>query len=268
LIYLQRTPGSNLSHVVKSFWTIDSENDNTVRRQKIIPDGYPEIIFHYKDPYRTNIDGHWQTQEKNLLAGQIRNYFFLENTGYSGMFAIKFQPGALRKLFGIKMSEITDDVIPINNELMSKMLPIPEIACNADSFDDKVDAIGKVLIDLAVTSSGKDSKGDIAVKLILEKKGLITIGEVLDQIHYSERSLERYFKEYIGLSPKFYCRIIRFAHLFEHVQNHSPNLTSLGYLTGYYDQSHFIKNFKEFTGEDPSKYGFTDKNMANFFLRK
>ena len=74
---------------------IDSGDDGAIREEKIIPDGYPEMIFHYKDPYFIDIEGQWQKQDRYLLAGQIRNHFFLKNSGRSGIFAIKLQPTAL-----------------------------------------------------------------------------------------------------------------------------------------------------------------------------
>ena len=52
------------------------------------------------------------------------------------------------------------------------------------------------------------------------------------------------------------------------MQNKDFDWSDVSFLAGYYDQSHFIKNFKEFTGENPSDYGFNDINMANFFLKK
>ncbi|MDY8135884.1 helix-turn-helix domain-containing protein [Aquimarina sp. 2201CG5-10] len=84
----------------------------------------------------------------------------------------------------------------------------------------------------------------------------------------NERNLERFFKTYIGLTPKFYSRVIRFSNIFKLIQQEGFNWASIAYLAGFYDQSHFIKNFKEFTGEEPSKYGFEEENMANFFLKE
>ena len=102
---------------------------------------------------------------------------------------------------------------------------------------------------------------------LIDSKGEIPIQEVVNLSGISERSLERYFKHHIGLSPKFYCRILRFANVFKLIQSDGFNWSDIAYLAGFYDQSHFIKNFKEFTGEEPSNYGFDAQNMANFFLK-
>jgi transcriptional regulator GlxA family with amidase domain len=84
----------------------------------------------------------------------------------------------------------------------------------------------------------------------------------------TERQLERLFKKYIGLSPKFYSRIIRFNHIFQLVKEKRISWLEITHLSGYFDQSHFIRDFKAFTGEEPSQYFFDAPDMANFFLKK
>jgi AraC-like DNA-binding protein len=268
LIYKQKEPNSKLEHIIKSFWLIDSENDKTTRVEKIIPDGYPELIFHYKLPYKANISGSWFSQEKFLVAGQIKNHFYLENTGEIGMFGIKLQPWILRSYFDVDMSLITDKVIPLNHINISQIEEIKNIALTDFSFESKVEKIEELFTNIIKSKTCELSKGQNATELIINFKGEISIQDVLDKVEISERSLERYFKKHIGLSPKFYSRIIRFSNIFKLVQTKDFNWSDITYLAGYYDQSHFIKNFKEFTGEEPSKYGFTEENIANFFLKK
>ncbi|MEM6526176.1 MAG: DUF6597 domain-containing transcriptional factor, partial [Bacteroidota bacterium] len=75
MIFEKRQPPEALSSIVNAFWHVKNEESDDIVRQKIIPDGYPEIILHYKDPYRINIEGIWKTQSKFLLAGQITDHF-------------------------------------------------------------------------------------------------------------------------------------------------------------------------------------------------
>ena len=98
--------------------------------------------------------------------------------------------------------------------------------------------------------------------------GHVSVTELCDHVATGERNLERIFRTYIGLSPKFFGRIIRFNKIFELVQIEDPSWSDLVFETGYYDQSHFIRNFKAFTGEDPTRYLFSSPSLANFFLAK
>ncbi len=91
MLYEKIQPDHSLSSFIDCFWVIEN-NDPSINKEKIIPDGFPEIIFHYGAPYRINISGEWKEQTRVLVAGQIRNHFFLENTGVTGMIGVKLQP--------------------------------------------------------------------------------------------------------------------------------------------------------------------------------
>lgn len=267
MIYEQVSSSTKLTHIIKSYWLIDSEGDASVSREKIIPDGYPEMIFHYGDSYRINISGHWKTQHKEIIAGQIRNHFFLENTGVSRMFAIKFQPWALKELFGISMNELTDDVIPFSQKLSQILMEVKEMAISDVPFHKKVKLIEDWFITYMQDSRIQVSPKHQIVSCLIEHKGRVELTHLQEKFDISERTLERYFKTYIGVPPKFYSRILRFSSIFKLIDEAQIDWQDIVYQAGYYDQSHFIKNFKEFTGEDPGKYGFSEKTMANFFLK-
>jgi len=268
MIYKQVPASEHINNFVKSFWMIDSQNDKIIKKEKIVPDGYIEMVFHYKDPYKSNINGTWRNRgDKYIIAGQIRNHFYLENTGYTGMFGIKFQPWAFKSLFNINMELITDDNTLIPQELLVEIKPLNLILDKDLSFETKVNESEKWLTHLLQTKNITAKKGEQAARMILETNGAPSLDEVKEKIQISERTLQRYFKDYIGLSPKFYCRVIRFSHIFKLVSSEDQNWTEIALQAGFYDQPHFIKNFKEFTGEEPLKYGFADDNAANLFLR-
>ena len=267
MVYKQLQPSVQLSSIIKSFWMTDSGYDKAIVQEKVIPDGYPEMIFHYKDPYKSNINGRWRDLgDKYIIAGQIRNCFFLENTGYTGMFSIKFQPWAFHTLFGINMSSLTDNAILIPDKILKTIEPLKAIAFEKISFEEKVKQSEQWIKEFVKTKTNKKNPGEAAVNLILDSNGQLSLDEILTKTKLSERQLERYFKKAIGLTPKFYCRIIRFAYIFKLTLANNSNWSEISTQAGFYDQSHFIKNFKEFTGEEPSKYGFTDQNLANLFL--
>jgi len=261
----QRQPISSLSQYIKSYWWVDSEGDKTIHQQKIVPDGFPELIFHYGDPYKINISGEWQLQGRLLLAGQIRNHFFLENTGTSGMIGIKMQPTAVYELFGIDMSRLVDRVVTVDEALPSDLLEM--LNGLSESFEESIDFVENFLTDYMESKPTQSTPVKQSVQHIIDKKGSVRMDELLKESDIAERQLERKFKTAVGLTPKFYSRIIRFTHIFDHIQN-NKDWTDITFDTGYYDQAHFIKNFREFTGESPAAYGFDEKNMANFFLFK
>ncbi len=268
MIYERIAADPALSEFIDCYWLIDSQGDKTIEIQKIIPDGFPELIFHYGDPYKININGSWENQPLYLLAGQIRNHFYLENTGASGMIGIKFKPAALSLLFDLDFSLFTDKVIPLESVLSEQCNQILQVAPCLENKANFISNFEGFLKRAAASFDSSKSNIAKATALISETHGLMAISKLCQQLNKSERQLERLFSRHIGLSPKFYSRIIRLAHIFDLMQAKDNSWSDLVYKSGFYDQSHFIKNFKEFTGEDPSSYGFDEKNMANFHLKK
>ncbi|MCG8372403.1 MAG: helix-turn-helix transcriptional regulator [Balneolales bacterium] len=267
MLFLKIPPIDKLQSFIDCYWVIEN-SDESIYPQKIIPDGFPEIIFHYGDPYRINISGTWQLQEKALIGGQIRNHFMLENTGVSGMIGIKFKPFGITKLFGVNMLSLTDTVIPLNEILEQPFEEISESMDSENPYSGKIDSLNEFFSQVPVYETANDQLIELAIRTIFRKHGLITVSELNEIAGTSERKLERLFNKYIGLSPKFYTRIIRFNYIYSLVQKEKMSWSRLAQMSGFYDQSHFISNFQEFTGEDPSEYFFEEENMANFFLNR
>ena len=242
-------PTGRAARAVECYWIV-RDNNSTRVKQKIIPDGFAEIIFHFGDAYRIDLDGRWKKQGRRLLAGQITKHFFLENTGVSDMLGIKLKPTAPAHLFGISMKDIVDRVINLDKKIKIDVTNID------DSFN-------QLCEDYPV-----DHPADKAVDIIFSKKGMVTIGAICGELSVSERYLQQLFQKYVGLSPKFFARVVRFSHIFQVIKDKDPDWAQVVYEAGYYDQSHFIRNFKAFTGEDPGEYIFGEKTLANFFMKR
>jgi len=267
MFFKRINPHQTLEHIIECYWLIEND-DPSPKKQKIIPDGFTEIIFHFGDPYRIKLSSQWQVQSSTLLAGQITRHFLLENTGQSNILGIKLKPTALTHLFNLNMSLLTDTVVD------AKSVPRPEISIlerlfgGFDNHEESIRKVEEYFQSLAAVKNWKETAADIAIGLIFEKNGMTTVTELCNAAGVGERQLENLFKKYVGLRPKFFSRIIRFNYIFELVQKNKERWSSLAYEAAYYDQSHFIRNFKSFTGENPSDYAFHEKNIANFFLTK
>jgi len=257
------TPKEGLRKWIECFWIAQNDDPSTLV-QKIIPDGFPEIIFHFADPYLINLDGNWEPQSQNLLAGQITRYFYLKNTGRSHMIGIKLRPAALSHLFDLSMDSLTDKVLELSS--LGFLNTLSERIHAALTDDDRIELIQEEFI--KKTRPHLYTPIDKALEVLFSKQGNASIGSLSEISGVSERQLERLFKKYVGLPPKFYARIIRFSYIFQNTKEKKMSWSELGLETGFYDQSHFIRNFKAFTGEDPSKYFFDQPNLANFFMKK
>src|SRR5687767_2447083 len=125
-------PPDELKSFVECYWT--AESSNTIPSiQKIIPDGFPEIIFHFGDPYRIKLSDTWEVQADNLLAGQITKFFFLENSGTSSILGIKLKAAAVAQLFGMDMFRLRDQVIILSSSESGKLVNLNHVVRQAEN---------------------------------------------------------------------------------------------------------------------------------------
>jgi len=260
-------PTDGLRHIINCYWFVDSGDDCEILVQKIIPDGFPELIFHYGDPYEINLSGIWERQSQYLVAGQIKKYFFLRNTGRSGIVGIKLMPAALSDVFGISMDQLTSRVVPLSEVRSDKLTALIGMAVSGITPEAVAARFDAFFEEVALRRQVATVTQNTIVDSILGSRGTASIGELCRQAKISERSLERFFRHHVGLTPKYFSRIIRFSNIFKLIEKGDPSWVDVAYLTGYYDQSHFIRDFKAFTGEEPSKYLFEHPTIANFFLK-
>ena len=265
MVFKRILPPAQLNHIIECYW-IAENSDPTPTVHKIIPDGFTELIFHYGAPYLIRLRNSWELQGNSLLAGQITRFFYLKNTGVTRVIGVKFKPSALTTLFNIPMQIFTDKVVNLS--------AIPQMP--AALMQKKINpAIGHEAIVaafnqyfLTLDTRFKNSVIDQAIEIIFRQNGMLSVLDLASTLYVTERQLQRLFKHFVGLSPKYYCRIIRFNYIFQCLQKDHSTWSDILYQAGYYDQSHFIRNFKAFTGEEPSAYGFDANSFGNFFLKK
>ncbi|WP_163583089.1 AraC family transcriptional regulator [Gracilibacillus saliphilus] len=176
----------------------------------------------------------------------------------SDFIGIRFRPGALRALFNVSVASYSDLSITLSD--IDKVWT--DIQYQLTETTDRIALLNTVLLQrLKQTKSAKNS-ASIANLLhhIYLHQGSIKVQKLAEKEFMSSRHVQRIFLDWIGLSPKTFCRIVRMQYslrfLYEqHELMGAP--TSAEY--GYSDQAHFIREFRTYTGMTPSNY------MSDFF---
>jgi AraC-like DNA-binding protein len=265
--YAEFQPAASLRSFVECYWVAEGTVDPSAPAQKIVPDGFTEIVFDYGDLYKfTSSEGVTRIQSRAILAGQITKPVYLKPTGVSGVIGIKFKPTGIWKLFGWNMAPFTDDAVDLKQfpastleEFISKLIAQKSVA-------DKIQVVEEIL--LQRLPEARRSVADDLVSEIDASKGTIALADLQKKYTISTRKMERLFLEQVGLSAKRYARLVRFRHVFQLLQKSEWTKTEAAYLAGYFDQAHFNKEFKEFSGEDPGTYFSQHHEFANFFLNR
>jgi AraC-like DNA-binding protein len=169
------------------------------------------------------------------------------------MVKVGFSPSVLYRILGVSISDF-----PIDQALDSAVFFDKDIGLvteqlrEAGDYDSMLAIIEAYLMQLK-TRLRPELPIDMVFPL-LEKNNKVKVVEELAAIaHISIRQLERQCQQRIGMSPKYFLRLSRFGKAW-HMKEKDPNLTwtHVAYQTGYFDQMHFIRDFKEFAGVAPS----------------
>ncbi|MBE9098249.1 AraC family transcriptional regulator [Vacuolonema iberomarrocanum] len=248
-------PNHYLSDFVKYYWQLElNSNSQTTHTERVIPSGELQIIFHYRTPF-TEISNQNQSsiQPQCLIDGPQTEYKDIVTApGSVGMIAVVLYPYALRAFFPNSVSEFTNQSIPLDNVVSTKTKELQERIVEVNSTYPRILLIEQFLLSrLSIHNDFSITRE--AVNILTKANGQLTVSEVANELNISKRQLERIFLRNIGISPKKFGRIIRFnttIKCFEEVES----LTKLTYKAGYFDLSHLIHDFREFTGLSPKEF--------------
>jgi AraC-like DNA-binding protein len=261
-------PNIDLAAFVKCYWTLELPKEITPERQRIVPDGCMEMIFEYGDSYRQyRSDGSFFIQPKCLVFGQITEPLEIEATGETGIFAVRFHPGGFIPFATIPIVEMENRPVPLDELFGDEGIRLEKEMLSAETTDERIEIIERFLLDRLVSQKSIDNIAKSSVELIFELNGQLSVDELSDHLKINRRQLERKFSSVIGLSPKQLSKIIRLQATLKMIANSQfTSLTAIAYEGNYYDQAHFIKDFKEFTGMSPKKFYANNLKMSMLFV--
>ena len=177
------------------------------------------------------------------------------------LLSIEFKPAGLYAITGISQSELVDLSIPFEtvNPKLSKQ--IAEALEKANSIAELINSLDALLLENRC-SPHHPQLGQ-TLQNILSSAGNITVKKLSDDIHYSERQLNRICKEHLGLSAKSFSRLVRINKSFRLLKKPHKSLNFVSDVMGFHDPSHFISDFKSVCGVTPGEYR---NNMSDFYI--
>ena len=155
------------------------------------------------------------------------------------------------------MNEFVTVPPTVNNSELLNRIDLPE-----DPASQQTEEIRKTIDKPLYEEDKKKKCVDSILQKIIQSNGSIRSNELSDQFAYSEQYLNRIFKNQTGLTPKSYSNLVRFQNALTLLLNNPQmiDLSELSIQSGYYDQSHMIKEFKKYTNQTPQAFLKTLKN--------
>jgi AraC-like DNA-binding protein len=264
-------PGPYLAKFIECFWTLESrERSSVTSPERILPDGCVELIFNLADAFkRHHANGALEIQPQTLIAGQMRRYAMIEPAGRVKLFGVRFHPGGAYPFLQFPLSELTDQIIGFDSVWNRGGKELADRIQSARSVRERIGITEMTLLARLEQRRSVDRRVDAVVKTIVAREGLVSLERLRRNLGISERQLERKFQTTVGITPKFLCRTLRFQKVFKAVERHQTvNWGFIASECGYYDQAHFIHDFREFSGQNPTAYFSQDHEMSEYFTRK
>ncbi|RMG20124.1 MAG: AraC family transcriptional regulator [Bacteroidetes bacterium] len=221
-----------------------------------LPDSINVIVFQLHGSVNTRPPEAGHNLASVRLSGAFTNSRSFYTSDYFEVIMVHLKPWALHRLLNVHMNgyrnyifEESDSSNPIfEDNFVSRLSEISEDRQKIKFIEQRLKN------KLAMTSNPRTEELIRAVGLIDDQMGLLSSSILAGHLNMSLKTLERRFNEMIGLTVKEYTSIIRLKNIFRHLQMDHISLTNVAYEAEFYDQSHFNRFFKKYTGMTPKEF--------------
>ena len=265
-------PHPALVHIVNNIMVSHVTTDNSQPNLSFPFPPLPEnciLFFPYDRPMVEDINTkRVYTLYACTITGQLTERAILSLGHNHLMIKIGFQPGALHRLLGEPMYKMIPHKNYDGEAVFGNIIKhVIDALANATDFETMKKIANNFMLSL-LSKIRKPLAIDFVIPEIINCGGMVKIDALVKQACMSNRQFERVFKDRIGVSPKFYSRLVRFSKAWL-LKEDNPNLswTKVAYECNYFDQMHFIRDFKEFANTNPTDISNAFK-IQPFLLKK
>lgn len=262
--YQTYKPHKDLESIVKFYWTLEVPFDPKNQKQKIVPDGCIEMTFNFGDKIkRYTSENDFIFHPNAMVMGQRTKSFDILPAGNVDTLAICFFPIGFVNFIKLPLEHLVDKETPISelfgqeeaHELEQQMI-------QAMYTQERIHIIESFLLKKLIENNTISNIVKSTVNVLLKTNGTTPIKTLLKDDSSKRRQLERHFRKQIGISPKQLSKAIRLqATLSLLLNKKKETLTDIAYESEYFDQNHFIKDFKDLVGVTPKEY-LNNEQMA------
>lgn len=245
-------PRDELKHVIRQFWYTSLQSPSRSSDAfRILSDGAPGIIFQHCNGRSSVLSADGSPLPISFVYGQSTSPCINQIADDSFIFGVNFHPTAFKSLFSMDTSELTDSILDTEylfpRQFNDQLLNTPDPKDVIQLFSERLSQ--------QIVKYKQDKVIDTSISLIMQKTTEIDSEVLSSYFNISRRQFQRRFKEYAGVSPENYIRIIKFQKSIHLLQNKQyDKLSDIGYGLNYADQSHFGREFKLFSGYTPKEF--------------
>lgn len=262
--FIQVQPSAKLAKVIDCYWFLKTDaSTNIDSREYLHPNGGMGIVLNFADPILFRDYRHTDTcifNGTSTFTKELNLYGVLETVG------IRFKPAGASFFLPLPLGELKEQTISLSELNIKNYSVLYSQVYKANTITKKVLIIEEWLCKFFDPKNHIPNLVDGALAYLDKHNGMKKILSLTQYLDIDKRKLERLFQHHVGLSPKEYSRNIRIAKARDFIkQSDNNSLTDIAYNLGYYDQSHFINQFKKVEGITPREYMMKTLNKDDGF---
>jgi AraC-like DNA-binding protein len=263
---VQFTPSEILKPFVQKYIAV-TIND-TIDNEIFYPSGYIDLVIKSNGFAATSINGVYKRTPEVELLGHLTLPTTVSACRGTELLIARLHPYACSLFFKNPISDFTNsatNIFLINSKEAGEFY---DQICSCVSLVQKINILERYLIDKLRQSEKIYTRVVNLSRIcnyVTDRNGTFSIKTISKETGVSERYIQKQFLEYVGLQPVSLHASHRFIKSLQQMISTSSTLTSIAYACGYYDQAHFVKEFKRFTGVSPfhARKALTRNDEAN-----
>ncbi|WP_264535912.1 helix-turn-helix domain-containing protein [Flavobacterium sp. N1736] len=267
---MQVSPSKELSPYIKHYLFLDNK-ETAIQKLRLFSDGNTGIVFSLKSKLIAEINNNKAKNylPNSFLYGQLDSFRDIYYESEISLIIVVFHPNGIYQLLGIPANEFKDSIIPIDAIFGQNGLAFEE-KLSEQNNEGKMELLNHFFRNLIAEKTPSNQLIiNSSIDFIMSNKGHFSVAQLVKYTGYTERHLERKFKESIGLNPKKFANVVRLHHFLKLLKDKDvdTNLTTICYDAGFSDQSHLIKEFRKHTGISPKEYLYNTGKLTNNLLK-
>ena len=262
-------PHPMLRPYIEKMWLFESSGRMPVDDLKlVVPNGNIKLAVAFRNGIVAAMNGKSFTSKEHSisLTGLVDVPVILDadEDVATGTIGVEFSPNGAYRFFHLSFDEIKNKIYPLNDILGRISKQLEEQIANTEPLERKIFLLQRFLLK-QLSLHKEDLVFEYCIDRIQSSKGKITVKELEKKTGYSSRWLNMKFADKIGASPKNISSITRFKQYYQALTAGNENgFMKNDFYEYYYDQSHFIKTFKRYTGLSPARF----EHRTNDFGKK
>ncbi len=268
MILATHVPRPPLNQFIELLWFHEGLNADH-RLERVLPDGSTELIINLRDETRHVFDPisrqPRETYRRSWLSGPHSEFIVIDNAPNASMIGAHLRPGGASAFFGLPLRELRNSVVELDTLWNCDAQNLRDQLLEAPSPAAKFRILENALLARWRGFAPRHRAVLHALESFTREPDGVTVGKVTADVGLSRRRLIEIFTEQIGMTPKIFCRVLRFQRAINEIQRRrAVSWTDIATGCGYYDQAHFINDFREFCGLTPGDYAEAHPEYPNF----